>query len=215
MKEISKLKKIYKGFFPDETVSEERKTRRRDACNSCEYNSKNVTKEKLGAVDFARSMITNDFCTLCKCQIFEKTQSPYEECAMYILDADLKWNKTRIENMDDSMNITNLSETEVGISGENNIYTIDYGVIDSTSVTEVELLVDSKSSESFSIKSVSPTCGCAISKFSDTSDNKGTISLRLDLSMINSDRFVKEVPVVYHLGTKPIRETLRLTGFKK
>ena len=114
-----------------------------------------------------------------------------------------------------SMNITNLSETEVAISGENNAYTIDYGVIDSTSITEIELLVDSKSSESFSIKSVSPTCGCTISKFSDTSDNKGKISLRLNLNMINSGRFVKEVPVVYHLGTKPIRETLRLTGFKK
>ena len=78
MKEIGKINKIFKGFFPDETVSETVKEERRDLCGACEYNSANTPTDKLSSVDYLRGKVSKaPFCTLCKCQIFEKTQSPF------------------------------------------------------------------------------------------------------------------------------------------
>jgi hypothetical protein len=215
MKEINKARKIFKGFFPDETVSDKVKEERRSLCGACEYNSVNTPSDQLSPIDYLRSTITPAFCTLCKCQIHEKTQSPLEECAAYMADKEKKWFKTRLETMNnEDLNITNVSDVKVDLKLDNNKFVLDYGLLHLGDPTEVELLVDINSPETFKIHSVNPTCGCTVTKF-HTIENRGTIHFRLDLGFVGAGRFAKEVGVEYIVGNTPHRTTIVLTGFKQ
>lgn len=216
MKEINKARKIFKGFFPDETVSDKVKEQRRALCGACEYNSANTPSEKLSPIDYLRDKITGPpFCTLCKCQIFEKTQSPFEECAAYMVDQPKKWFKTRLETMgNENLNITNVSDVEVDLSLVNNKYVVDYGLLVMGDDTEIELLVDTNSGGNFKLHSVHPDCGCSITKF-HTIENRGTIFIRLSLGAIAAGKFSKNVNVEYILDNKPYSAIITLTGFKQ
>lgn len=214
MKEIGKINKIFKGFFPDETVSEIVKEKRRSLCGSCEYNSANTPKDKLSSIDYLREKVSPPFCTLCKCQIFEKTQSPFEECAAYMADEPKKWFKTRIETMaKEDINITNLSDIEVDLVLGDNKFTIDYGVLNVKSETEIELLVDTNSPKEFKLHSVHARCGCTVTKF-DTKNNTANIHLKLNMNEIPAGRFNKIVDIQYFIEKTPKKTTIVLTGFK-
>lgn len=216
MKEINKLKKIYKGFFPDETVSDTVKEKRRALCGACEYNSANTPSDKLSPIDYLRDKITGPpFCTLCKCQIHEKTQSPFEECAAYMADEPKKWLKTRLETMEkNNINITNLSNVEVDLTLQNEKFVVDYGVLTRNDETDIELLIDTNTDEKFKLHSVTPYCGCSVTKF-ENKDNKGYVFARMNMGMINPGKFSKQIDVEYILGNLPHKAVLLLTGFKK
>ena len=162
-----------------------------------------------------RSKITGPpFCTLCKCQILEKTQSPLEECAAYMANEPKKWFKTRLETMgNNDLNITNVSDLKVDLQLENGKYKINYGQLDMKSPTELELLLDINNSSTFKIHSVHPSCGCTATKFT-TINNQGIINLRLDLGFIGQGAFSKSVDIEYLINSIPHRATILLTGFK-
>jgi hypothetical protein len=216
MREINKAKKIFKGFFPDETVSEEVKKERRDICGGCEYNSANTPSDKLSPIDYLRHKITGPpFCTLCKCQLHEKTQSPFEECAAYMANEPKKWFKTRLETMgNENINITNVSDLKVDLQLVNDKFVIDYGAVDNSSPTDLELLVDTNSTDKFKLHSVNPTCGCSVTKY-HTIDNRGTINVRMNLAQLGLGKFSKEVNIEYVIGNIPYKAILVLTGFKQ
>jgi hypothetical protein len=215
MKEINKARKIFKGFFPDETVSDKVMEERRSLCGACEYNSVNTPSEKLSPIDYLRSNVTSAFCTLCKCQIKEKTQSPFEECAAYMAGKEKKWFKTRLETMkNEDLNITNVSDVKVDLSLVGNKFVVDYGVLHFGDNTELELLLDINSPDNFKIHSVQPSCGCTVTKY-HTIENRGTIYFRLDLGAVAIGKFSKEVSVEYVVGNQPHTVVISLTGFRQ
>ena len=213
MKEVGKIKKIFKGFFPDETISEKRLQFRRDLCGDCIHNSDN--SPNLSTIDGLRKKLTNSFCTLCKCQIIEKTQSPYEECALYLINEPKKWFKTRLETANkDDMNLTNISTNEVDLKIENDTFVIDFGLVETVEDTMIKLIVDSDSVEEFKLISVKTTCGCAMVKFMP-GNNEGTIDLKMNLDILPKGKFKKEMHIRYNLNITPVTEIVVLTGFKK
>lgn len=216
MKEVNKLKKIYKGFFPDETVSEQRLSFRREACYSCPYMSANVDQSKLSTIDAIRTKAINQpFCTLCKCQIAEKTQSPYEECAAYKANEPIKWFKTRLEmSKDHELNLTNLSETEVNLYLDDGNYVVDYGEVTVEDSTELDFKLDVNSKEEFKVVTVNPTCGCTATKFNNE-DGTSILSFKIDIEDFTGGVFKRAISVEYTVGGKPYKNLLILKGFKK
>lgn len=214
MKEVGKIRKIFKGFFPDETVSDSVKEIRRAACSSCSYNSANTPSDKLSSIDYLRSKITPAFCTLCKCQIFEKTQSPLEECAAYMAGHEKKWFKTRLETVENNnINITNVSDTKADLQLINGKYVVDYGKVDITSPMDLELILDLSTSDSFKLHSVNPTCGCSAAKYSNV-NNQGMIQIKVNVEFVGLGKFAKPVYVEYIVNNVPHKAEIVLTGFK-
>ena len=215
MEEIGKIKKIYKGFFPDEVVSEKRMAFRREQCAGCIYNSKNAVEEDLSGVDTNRKKVFNsNFCTLCKCQIIEKTQSPHEECAAYYVDEPKKWFKTRVEVENrNAFNITNLTDNEIDLRIEGPNFTVDYGSIYDDADTNVELLLDSEAT-TFKVVEIHPTCGCTAAKIEE-SESGVVLKFRVNLLDIAFGKFVKGIHVEYTVAGKPYKKTIFIKGFKK
>lgn len=180
MKEVGKLNKIYKGFFGDKLPEEISSTRRRE-CALCPFNS--VNAEKLSLIEGIRNSFTSPFCTLCKCQIEEKTGSALEECAMYMIGEEKKWFKIKIETMEkEDFNLIQTGETQYDISIEDESFVIDLGKVESSTNAVVEFTLENEVESTLS--QLVATCGCTRSKAEQDGTNKINVAIRLDVPSV-------------------------------
>lgn len=179
MKEVGKITKIVKGFFGD-TVPEEVAEERRRLCRTCDFNS--VNSQYLSIQSSIRNSFTGPFCTLCECQIHEKTGSPLEECAMYMIGEKKRWFKLKIETMGRDLDLINVGGTKADMKIEDNAFVIDFGEVHPLSDASIELLFSSKYNITF--EKIVLTCGCTSSKAEQLDQNHIEVKLKLDVEKV-------------------------------
>ena len=199
MKDIGKLRKIYEGFF-GEGVIDEVANMRREICKVCPYNSEN--DKSMCTFDKFRKTFTAPFCTICKCQIFEKTRSPHEKCAMYQLEGGVsKWNRIKFETMDkNDLNFININpKKDYDISLINNKFVIDYGMVQSAETVEVDFFLEYKGDLSFTLVDVVRSCGCQVIDY-EFKENGINVHLEISTSDAIQGFNYKDIDIVYRLG---------------
>lgn len=180
MKEVGKVTKVFKGFFGEE-LPEEISEKRRKICSTCPFNS--VNADKLSLIDGIRNKFTPPFCTLCKCQIHEKTGSPLEECAMYLIGEDKKWFKIKIETMGkEELNLSQVGDNVYDIQLENDYFLINLGKVKATDDTTMDLVFESD--EEIELIKMELTCGCTQSKTIQIDDNSISVVMRVDIKQV-------------------------------
>lgn len=212
MREVGKLYKIYKGFFGDELPEKETKERR-EICAVCPFNS--VNAEKLSLVGEIRSNLTGPYCTLCKCQIKEKTSSPLEECAMYMIGEEKKWFKIKIETMENnSLNLIQIGTTKFDIGLDGDDFVLNLGKVTTSSPSEMELLFEAKAGMELSPTELKTSCGCTSSKIEKVNDSTFKASLKVDISSVGYGSQLKHATLKYKLNGKPFTQKIKIKLFR-
>lgn len=203
MKEVGKLYKIYQGFFVDELPEEESKARK-EICAKCPFNS--VNADKLSLMDSIRNNFTAPFCTLCKCQIKEKTESPLEECALYMIGEDKKWFKIKIETMEkETLNLIQVGDIKYDIQLVNDYFVVDFGKVSSSNPAEIELLFETKQGLKLNYESIHVTCGCTASKVEVINDTSIKVKLKVNIKEVGYGAGMKSVELKYNNSVQKIK----------
>ena len=102
MEKIGKIKTIARAFTTDSNIDENILLERRNICNQCPLNSKNIEESKLSLVDRIKKRASGDnhFCTSCGCFINEKTSQETEECGLGDSGEQPKWFRVKLETTD-------------------------------------------------------------------------------------------------------------------
>lgn len=173
MEKVGKIKTIYRAFTKQSDIDPKILEKRREICNSCDFNSKN--KEDKGLFNEIRSnVIKEPFCTACGCQIKQKTASETEVCGAVYFDLKPKWNRIKVETMDKTdLNIINLSPDKINVdldvSGEH--FVIDCGEVDMFSTHAYKILVEGKE-EGYKLLVAEPSCHFCTTVERETQDAK-------------------------------------------
>lgn len=211
MKEkLGKLGKIYEGFF-GERVPSDIWERRKSICEVCPYNSKNV--KDLTGFDKIRNTFTNPFCTLCKCQIHEKTGSPHEDCAAYMVNEEKKWNRIKLEVMK-GLNFINISDKDYGISLDLDTYVVDYGVVESNETVEVDFALENTTGTELGFTKLGLTCGCQQGSEAYLEDGKIIVHIEINTNGVSTGGAAKPITVYYTLNGVKMSQPVRIKFFK-
>lgn len=213
MKEVSKLTKIYTGFFgedaPEQIIKE-----RREECSNCPFNSKNANE--LSLLDGIRANLTSPFCTLCGCQIYEKTSSPLEECAMYMIDKPKKWSKIKIETMEkEALNLIKIpgnKDYEISLKEGNFIFTL--GEVKAGEDVSLEALFQGKEDNKVEFQTMKVACGCTSSKSETLDDRTIKSSFKINIGKTNMGANSKTATIYYKINGKPKSDTLKFKFFR-
>lgn len=212
MKEVNKLKKIYQGFFGEE-VSEEISSERRSKCNSCEFNS--VNAEKLSLINNIRNTFTPPFCTLCSCQIEEKTGSPLEECAMYMIGEEKKWYKIKIETMEnENLNLIQIGENKYDISIVDDNFVIDLKKVEVNKNPVIEVLFQLNEGKKMSNVSFGTSCGCTTATNEPVDERTVKSIIKINVGSLNYGAGSKTVIVSYMFEGKAKTQKVKLKYYR-
>lgn len=208
MKEIGKVRKIYEGFFGD-TLPEEIIEERRKICDGCPYNSKNVNTSKLVEL---RNTLTGAYCTLCKCQIKEKTQSPHEECAAYMAGEEKKWFRVKMETMEkENLNLIQTGSKLFDLTTEGDKFVLNLGKIRVNEDTEGEIYLEG--STPLKLNNVTVSCGC-VSTSSSVNGEGITINFRINVNSVGYGSGAKTITVYYEENGENREQVIRLKYFR-
>lgn len=213
MKEVSKVEKIYKGFFGEELPEAEAEVRRK-ICAGCEYNSKNA--KDMSLANKIRSKVMPPFCTLCDCQIHEKTGSALEECAAYMNNEPKKWFKIKIETMEkEDLNLTQLGDTKYDIQIEGNSFVVDLGLANTGETPEVELLFEGSAESVIDYNELKVSCGCVSAKGSSVRSNAFQVNARVNIKQVGYGAGVKTITLYYTQNAAPRKLEVKLKYFRQ
>lgn len=209
MKKKNKLKVIKDAFLEDSPLSEEILEFRRKACATCPYNSKNVKDKSL--MQGIRDSVTGGsaYCTICKCEIEQKTKAPTEYCALKSIGKEPLWNAMLVEtdNVSD-LNLINGSPEliNVDLDESGTFFVLDFGEIDRSKYAINQNTKQRRFNPTFkfgltsekiiSIYNVNVSCGCVKPTYVKEGNLYNfTSSLNIDLSGLNT--FSKTITVFY------------------
>lgn len=212
MKEVGKIKKIYNGFFGEE-LPENLSKERRDICYVCPFNSANT--DKLSLIDSVRKDFAPPFCTLCKCNIKEKTGSALEECAMYKIGEDKKWFKIKIETMENNeLNLIQVGDNKYDISLSGESFMVNMNKLSNSSDTNFEFVLESKEGVKIEYKSIIATCGCSEVAAEQMQDNTIAVKGKINMKKVGFGPSVKLVEVSYEMDVQPRVQKLKFKFYK-
>lgn len=122
---LSAFVKSFQGIDGHEDIPEKELEKRREACRNCPYNIKNTPEEKRTLLEKVRDGVKlGDFCTICGCQIKEKTMSPTEGCALEERGRKPLWNRIKVETSGKTENLINLDPDKINIDANQTEYVI-------------------------------------------------------------------------------------------
>lgn len=212
MKEVSKLKKIYTGFF-GENVPEDIAKDRRAACAVCPYNS--INAEKLSLIGSVRNKLAAPFCTLCSCQIHEKTSSALEECAMYMIGEEKKWYKIKIETMENtSLNLIQTGENKYDIQIVEDDFVVNVGKVDPQVDVYSELLFQIDKGNTISFVNTEVPCGCTSSKTTQVDGQNIESRVRIDVAKIGMGAQTKTITLNYKMNGESKSQKVKFKMFR-
>lgn len=211
MKEVNKINKIYQGFF-GEKLPEDITESRRSKCATCQFNSTN--NDTMSLIGNIRNSFTGPFCTLCDCQIEEKTSSSLEECALGMIGEDKKWFKIKIETMSKSdLNMIQNGETHYDIALEDSIFVVNFSEINNSSVVETELIFENNS-HPITLKKTLVSCGCTLTNSSQLDMNRIAVRVKLDPTKVSLGSGAKSFTIEYEQQGVKKSQKVKLKYFK-
>lgn len=221
MEKVNKLKTIARAFTQESTIDEKILENRRQICFGCEFNSENVSPDKLTFIDKARKKTlgeNNPFCTACGCQINQKTTQETEQCGATEKGLPAKWFRVKLETVDKlDLNFINKSVDEVNLDLDikGRYYGIYFGETTNT-VKLIRILIQSKSGIKFDIDYIKPACNsCTEVNYSKLDSNTYQVDIELNLPIIDANSFTKNIYFSYNVDTISKKGIIKLIGTKK
>lgn len=219
MEKVGNLETIKRAFLDESNIDKEVLEKRREICNTCEYNSLNIDEKELTLVQKARKKLHKDpFCTACGCQILEKTSQETEECGLAGVGKTPKWFRVKLETvsrMDLDIINQSINKMNIDLTPDKKYYQIDLGRVKMDVDSEIQFLLKSKSNFKMIMNHVTPSCGsCTNSSFKTLDDNTVQVNLSLNLQEIPFGKFTKNVYLGYDLRNDYKQNVIKITGIK-
>ena len=244
MKSKSKLKTIADAFLKgDKGLPREEKwfQDRIEACDSCEFNSKNTPEEQLKVEDKVKIKTgvctESEHCTLCGCCVYQKASEKGENCALlnYKVKAlakkglnntpenlnkeefNAKWKSIGVETRGTTdLNIYSTSDSVDTVSLDATGLTFDILLKDTNkSVIEFDLVVSKQGG--LKISSVKPSCSCTVPEQNQLDENTVGLKIKLSTNGFSKDsKFSRIVKVTYYINQRSTKTVkLNLIGTKR
>lgn len=178
MEEKSKIKVIADAFTEALPVGEQWYEDRLKICATCPYNSKNVDGKGLL---LKIKDIAGASCTACGCFIERKASRKEEECGLSEINMTPKWNKLAvITSSAKDYNMYNNTPEKARMYIENNEYILDYGDINKSFDTKLQVVLEGESN----IVSTNVSCGCTTPNLKRLKKGLTQLDIKLNLSNI-------------------------------
>lgn len=205
---IDKAKTILKAFTGNVDVPEPYLQQRRDKCEDCAFNSKNVPKDALDEIDKLRvSLIKSPFCTLCKCQIQEKTTQASEACGAENTKHKLNWSRMKLKTK--LYTVENKSPNTVNIQPNGDSFKIE--LLEAVENKEVKFTMQlSKVAAGVEVGTAFAGCGaCTHASFDSI---RKEINITIKGSALSGESFSKNVYLSYKYKGKQTKQTIVVEG---
>lgn len=206
MKQQNKLITILKAFTGKVDVTEEQWKERLTECTGCEYLSTNTPDKNLSLVEKVRKngFPYKPFCTLCGCNVDEKTSQATEECAAGKKGEPLRWNRLRLEPTEATkFNILNKSPQYVNLGFTNNKkgYQIDFGEVERSFEEKISFDIYVDKAKKIDIHTFKPSCGsCTSATHKRISDDAYACEMVLKIANVGKgNSFVKAININYSI----------------
>jgi hypothetical protein len=173
---MKKIKNIAKAFINSLPEGEPFYENRLEICNSCEYNTKNVDKDKLSMTDRIKISTgicdNNNHCTACGCCIERKCSVKEETCGLISIGESPKWTAIIVpSNEDDRVSIENLSEDTAKLtvnSGKGKAgFIFDFGETSDQKLSTSFLLTKE---DGLDVKNYTAGCSCTVGEMTEIDD---------------------------------------------
>lgn len=192
MKQESKIKRIFQAFTEESDLSEDLVKFRREICENCPFNTKNIKDTDLTLLQRQKKSIEN-FCVKCGCFIDKKTSRSSEACGLEDVGEKPKWNRIFLKTASQNdLNLRNISHTicNLKISDLKDNFELDlysFKNFDQPIILEV---VD----QDVTSLTLKPYCDCI--KIKIVGDNKFSITLDTSV-LIPGNNVMKTIEVNY------------------
>jgi len=201
---VSAFLSTIRGIDENMDVPEKELDNRRLSCDGCPYNSKNVPDDKKSLYNTARNTTLGTFCTICNCNIKEKTLSPNEQCALVEKGRKPLWNRLAVLTEGKTVDLINLSPDKINIDADKNNYLIYTDVI----LLDLNFKFGIRTKEIIeNILYVRSTCPCIKVNDFTSSDTMIEVNATIKAGTIKQGLFSKFLYVSY---TSTQGETVRL-----
>lgn len=218
MKKLNKAEIIRRAFFSKMKMDVEEVERRRSICETCPFNSKHVSSKNMSFINKARkkTLKNEPFCTVCNCQIKEKTASPLDECGLVEKGETPKWNRIILETTDKKeISIVNKSPKIINldITKDGDFFQVDFGEVHKLSDGNFELELTVKEGVELDVVFANPSCkSCTTAEFIKQGVDKTTLKVKVDFSKLLIGNLQKYIYLNYDVNGKNINNTLKLIG---
>lgn len=221
MEKTGKIKTIINAFYGETNIDSLELNKRREICNGCEFNSKNIENKNLNLFNKLRKTTLKNqlFCTACGCQIDEKTSQETEECGLSEKGLKPKWNRIKLEIVDKfELDLINKSPDLINIdlSKGGDYFEVRFGKIESNKVEKFSLELKSKDNNYLKVKEVKASCTfCTKVNVEEKNENTYILDISLDFTKISKGSFIKNIALKYDIGNKEKINKIKFVGVKK
>jgi len=178
---IKKIKTIAKAMINPLPEGEDWFEKRMEFCNTCDRNTKNMTKEQLSTMDkikLATSLCPEgDHCTACGCCTHRKAASKNQACGLAEIGLNPKWPALELDSkLDTKITAENLTPEvgELRMDSKQMIY--DLG---ESAEERIDFSISMKRKGGFDIKSTEVSCKCTVADPIKTDEE----SYRFDIAL--------------------------------
>lgn len=195
MKKVSKAKVIFRAFTSEGDLKEEVLNERRSACAECPFSSDN--KVDLGVLERVRkATFSEPFCTICGCQIHEKTSQGVEVCP----DSPKRWKNVYVDFSDEQFDIVNLSYKNVFIDVNDNDDELIFNIDPVTKGSEltISFIVESVEQKRVEIPALIASCSaCTTITQERLSDYEVKVDVSFETSKISLGETMKTASFIF------------------
>jgi hypothetical protein len=212
---IKKAKTIVKAFLSELPTGEKWYEDRLEICNSCEYNTKNIERNKLSMTDrikISTGVCDNkNHCTACGCCIERKSSVKGETCGLTYLNMEPKWVAIEVEStLNDGISIINMNPELGTLTYGDSGFVYDFGSSSDNVLTTKFQIKNDKGK--LDVKSYNAGCSCTLGEMLVIDEN--TVEFKVDISTVNfrkEDLNMRSMNVVYNVENKNFTKTINIT----
>jgi len=203
MTSFKKAKTIAKAFLNDLPEGEKWYEDRIAICEGCEYNTKNIDKEKLSAKDKLKLTVhlcpEGDHCTACGCCTHRKASQKSESCGLVDLKLPPKWPALEVETkVDKKITIENITPEsgELVIDDREVIY--DLGLVEEE---RIDFILKVTRLGGLDVKNVEVGCRCTVAETEVIDKNSSQFEIAISTKDLRKSLTLTRIFSVHYFVT--------------
>lgn len=215
---IEKAKTIFKAFTEPLPVGEAWYEERIKICETCDYNTKNMGKEELSAVDRVKLTVglcpEGDHCTACGCCTHRKASQKSEQCGLADIGKEPKWPALSVKSsLDKKITVENLTPLIGSLKLADKKLLYDLG---ESAGERFEFSIALSRQGSFRIKSVTVGCSCTVADPVEIGENSYRLDITLSVKNLKAgNTTLKSFTINYYGDSNKAEELGGQIKFKK
>lgn len=204
---MAKISTIAKSFIQPLPVDEDWYQKRRTACDSCEYNTLNMSSDQISFTDKLKEktgVCPVGACSICGCCVDRKASVKTEMCALAQKNQTPKWEALEFESKKDTkVSCINLSEDKATLSLEANMFVMD--VHDFDPLIEIKFQV--KRSGRLDYKTIIIPCSCTVPQISVIDKETIEVTAKISTLKFREGLNEKSLSIQYWTGNNKYTDT--------